>query len=94
MATFNITADGIKAGVALAAPSTAIFLGGVFDGAQVRVEASPDNILWGVIARSQEISGIGQGQGAVAQCVLPSGWFVRTVTIKAGALTNVTVVIA
>jgi hypothetical protein len=94
MATFNITGDGTKVGVALAAATTAIFFGGVFDGAKVRVEASPDNTLWGVIARSQEISGIGQGQGAVAQCVLPAGWFVRTVAVEAGALTNVTVVIA
>jgi len=94
MATFTITGNGTKAGIVLAASSIAIFLGGVFDGAKVRVEASPDGAKWGTIARSQEISGIGQGEGAVAQCVLPSGWSVRTVTIGAGALTNVTIVVA
>jgi len=93
MATFTITANGTKTGIALAAASTALFFGGVFDGAKVRVEASPNNALWAPVVREVDINTLGK-EGGVLQCALPSGWFVRTVTITAGAATNITAVIA
>lgn len=93
MAIFNITGNGTAAGQALGSPSTALFMAGVFDGSKVNVEASPDNVDWAIVARSQDLSVLGQGQGAVAQCVLPTGWYVRTVTVGAGPNTAVKVVI-
>jgi len=96
MASFTITGNGTAAGQALAALSTALFIGGDFDGAQVRLEAGPDNAKWAPVAADVDFTKVGRSNpgNVVVQCVLPSGWYVRTVTTGAGANTNLIVAVA
>lgn len=97
MPSFNITANGSLAGQVLTVPSTAIFIGGVIGKAKILLEASPDNTNWAPVSKSVDIAGsIAQGPngGAVAQCILPAGWFVRTNTQNADLTTNANVVVA
>ena len=96
MASFTITGNATAAGQALTAQSVAMFIGGIFDGAQVRLEASPDNAKWAPVTADVDFTRVGRPNpgNLVVQCVLPAGWYVRTVTTGAGALTNLTVAVA
>lgn len=92
MATFNITASGTTAAQILASAPSALFIGGVFGGAKVRVEVSPDGTNWAGISLSQELRGAGVDAPSVGQFTIPSGWRIRTVTAGATATTSITVV--
>ena len=94
MATFNITANGTTAGQVLATAPSALFIGGVFGGAKVRVEVSPDGTKWAGISSSQELRGSGHDQPSVGSLTVPAGWRVRTVTTDATATTAILVEVA
>jgi hypothetical protein len=94
MATFNIVGNGTAPAQVQATVSTALFIGGVFGGAKVRVEVSPDGALWAGISSSQEMRGAGHDQPSVGSCMIPSGWSVRTVTTDASPTTVIKVVLA
>lgn len=96
MASFTITANGTTVGQALAAVSLAAFIGGTIGKAKVKIEASPNGTNWASVLSTKDFATTGRADGAtgVAQCMLPAGWLVRTVTTDADATTNVLVVIS